>query len=399
MNQSIETTTTPRRDAAPMTERTRIWTTAGYYVAFVTLGLSAAVMGPTLPSLAERTHVRLDEISILFTARSLGYLIGSILGGHTFDRVRGHPVVALMLLIMAATLALVPVISSLVILAFVLLLLGIAESAVDVGANSLLIWLYRREVGPWMNGLHFAFGAGAFLSPIIVAQVILITGDITWAYWLLALIILPGVFWLPRLDSPVPERSVQEKHSRSTPWGTVVLIACFVLLYVGAEGGFGGWVFTYATKLGLSDAATAAYLTAGFWGALTVGRLLGIPLAARTTPRAILFWDMVLSIASIGVIAVWSGSALLLWVGAIGAGLGMASIYPTMLSFAERRMTITGQITGWIFLGAGAGGMVVPWLIGQLFERMGAWVTMYILLADLGLALILLAVLALHKQG
>ncbi|MGE5263916.1 MAG: MFS transporter [Acidobacteriota bacterium] len=398
MSQSIETTNPPRRDTARMPERTRISATAGYFVAFVTLGLSAAVMGPTLPALAERTHVRLDEISILFATRSLGYLIGSLVGGHAFDRRRGHPIVALMLLIMAATIALVPVISSLAILALVLLVLGIAESAVDVGCNSLLIWLYRREVGPWMNGLHFAFGAGAFLSPIIVAQVILITGDISWAYWLLALIILPGVFWLPRLDSPVPERSLQEKHTGSTPWGTVVLIACFVLLYVGAEGGFGGWIFTYATTLGLSDAATAAYLTAVFWGALTVGRLLGIPLAARMTPRAVLFWDMALSIVSIGMIALWSGSAMILWVGAVGAGLGMASIYPTMLSFAERRMTITGQITGWIFLGAGAGGMIVPWLIGQLFERMGAWVTMYILLADLGLALVLLAVLAIHRH-
>jgi FHS family Na+ dependent glucose MFS transporter 1 len=375
-----------------------MWTTAGYYVAFVTLGLSAAVMGPTLPSLAERTHVRLDEISILFAARSLGYLVGSLLGGHSFDRVRGHPIVALMLLVMAATLALVPVISSLGILAFVLLLLGIAESAVDVGCNSLLIWLYRRDVGPWMNGLHFAFGVGAFLSPIIVAQVILITRDITWVYWLLALFILPGIYWLLRLDSPVPERNVQGEYTGSTPWGTVFLIACFVLLYVGAEMGFGGWVYTYATTLGLSDAAAAAYLTAVFWGALTLGRLLSIPLAARATPRTILLWDMVLSIASIGIIALWSGSAMILWVGAVGAGLGMASIYPTMLSFAERRMTITGQITGLIFLGAGAGGMVVPWLIGQLFVRMGAWVTMYILLADLGLALILLAVLAIHKR-
>jgi len=38
-----------------------------------------------------------------------------------------------------------------------------------------------------MNALHFFFGVGAFVSPIIVAQAILMTGDITWAYWVLAL--------------------------------------------------------------------------------------------------------------------------------------------------------------------------------------------------------------------
>src|SRR5512135_992760 len=98
MTQTIESTApAARSDPVQMPARTRISATAGYYVAFVTLGLILAVTGPTLPSLAERTHVRLDEISIVFAVRSLGYLVGSLAGGHTFDRVRGHPVVGLML--------------------------------------------------------------------------------------------------------------------------------------------------------------------------------------------------------------------------------------------------------------------------------------------------------------
>ena len=48
--------------------------------------------------------------------------------------------------------------------------MGVAEGALDVGGNTLLIWVHRHKVGPFMNGLHFFFGAGAFLSPIIIAQ-------------------------------------------------------------------------------------------------------------------------------------------------------------------------------------------------------------------------------------
>ncbi len=51
----------------------------------------------------------------------------------------------------------------------------------------------------------------------------------------------------------------------------------FFFLYVGAEVGFGGWIFTYAVALDLGSETAAAYLTSAFWGALTFGRLLTIP--------------------------------------------------------------------------------------------------------------------------
>ncbi len=375
--------------------------TIGYYLAFITLGLVAAVTGPTLPALAERVHVHLDEISIVFATRSAGYLVGSLLGGHTYDRVPGHPVIALMLAVIATMMLLVPVIPVLWILATVLFIVGLAESAVDVGCNSLLIWLHRHAVGPWMNGLHFCFGVGAFIAPIVIAQVVLATGDITWAYWTLALLIVPGVLWLPRLASPLPQEVPHIQRTSATHWGIVFLLACFIFLYVGAEAAFGGWVFAYATNLHLADATMAAYLVAVFWGALTVGRFLGIPIAARLAPRVILVLDLIACLLAIGMIIVWSDSAAILWIGAIATGLGMASIYPAMLAFAGQQMTITGQITGWVSLGAGAGGMFLPWVIGQLFVVVGPHVTMLVLFADVtaGLALMLVILLyALHQR-
>ena len=43
-----------------------------------------------------------------------------------------------------------------------------------------------------------------------------------------------------------------------------------------------------------------------------------------------------------------------------------------MIAFAERHVAITGTATSW-FIGAVAiGGFVLPWLIGQLFDRTGS---------------------------
>jgi FHS family Na+ dependent glucose MFS transporter 1 len=126
---------------------------------------------------------------------------------------------------------------------------------------------------------------------------------------------------------------------------------------------------------------------------LTVGRLLAIPIAARVRPRYILLGDLVGCLVSIGLILVWPGSLAAVWLGTIGVGLSMASIFPTTISLAERRMTVTGQVTGWFFVGASAGGMLLPWLIGQMFESVGPQVVMTALWVDLALALGILFVL------
>jgi FHS family Na+ dependent glucose MFS transporter 1 len=362
--------------------------TIGYYLSFTALGLVAASLGPTIPGLAEHTHTQLSEISFLFSARSGGYLLGSQTSGRLYDRLPGHTVLILGLLVVSGMMALVPVIPLLWLLTLVLFITGIAEGCVDIGGNTLLVWVYGRDVGPYMNALHFFFGLGAFISPIIVAQAVIRSGDINWAYWLLALLMLPPVLWNFRNESPVP--AVVNKPTQdnpSLPAGPkpflIPLIGMFFFLYVGAEVSFGGWIFTYATERGLSDATNAAYLTSIFWGALTAGRLLSIPIAMRVRPRTILLIDLLGSLASVGSILIWPNSPLVLWGGALGTGVFMASIFPTLLSLAERRMTITGQITGWFFFGVGAGGMTVPWIIGQLFQTSGAQITMIVILIDL----------------
>ena len=408
--------------ATPPERAGQISKTIGYYAAFVALGLVMASLGPMLPGLAEHTQTRMSEISFLFTARSLGHLLGSFQGGRLYDRVPGHPLMAAVLIITAAMMALAPLISLLWLLAAVLLVLGIAEGTLDVGGNTLLVWVHRHKVGPFMNGLHFFFGLGAFLSPIIIAQTVLISDDITWAYWTLALLMLPVSVWLLRLPSPTSravskDGPVGRSNHRSTARLSgsaeltveaspkseaherllVALVALFFFLYVGAEISFGGWIFTYAVALGLGGETTAAYLTSAFWGALTLGRLLAIPIAARLRPCSILLGGLVGCLASVGIILLWPNASAAIWLGTLGMGLSMASIFPTTLSLAERHMAITGRVAGWFFIGASAGGMSLPWLIGQLFESIGPRIMMSAILTDLIVTVGVFAVLILHS--
>jgi FHS family Na+ dependent glucose MFS transporter 1 len=369
---------------------TALGQTMGYYVAFVGLGLIMASLGPTLNELAHLTHSPLSDISILFSARAFGGLIGAWLGGRFYDHRAGHPVMVRVVCIMAALALVIPWVSWLWLLVGAMLTLGIAESTLDVGSNTLLVWVHGERVGPYMNALHFFFGVGAFLSPLIVAHAMLLTNNVTWAYSTLALLLLPCIAWLARVRSPLAPHVADQTVAKPVNGFVLLLIIAFFFLYSSAESSFGGWVFTYALALGLSDATQAAYLTAMFWGALTVGRLLAIPLALRLRAQTILVLGLLGCLLSL-VVMLWSNSFMLTGVGALGVGLGMAPLFPTMIAVAERQLTITGRITGWFFVGGSLGNMSIPWLIGQLFEPWGPRITMTIILLVMTLAGVALA--------
>jgi FHS family Na+ dependent glucose MFS transporter 1 len=386
------TTTLPTQADSSAT-RDRLVKTAAYYAAFIGLGLGIAALGPTLPGLAEHTRTHLSSISFLFTAHNLGYLVGSLCAGQIYDRVRGHPVMGGVLVILAAMMFLIPLMPLLWLLTAAVFVLGVAGGLLDVGGNTLLVWVHRDRVGPYMNGLHFFFGVGALLSPVIIAQLVLMSGDITWAYWVLGLFLLPVAVWLLRLPSPISLVESRGDVPVRTNHLLVGLIVLLFVMYVGAEYSMGGWLYTYAVATKLATTTTAAYLTSTFWGSFTLGRLLGVPISMRVRPRYILFSDFVVSIVGIGAILLWPASAAVLWAGVVVTGLGMASVFPVIISFAGRRMTITGRITGWFFAGVALGGMTLPWLIGQLFEPIGPSIAMVAMLSFLVGALCVLRVI------
>jgi FHS family Na+ dependent glucose MFS transporter 1 len=367
-------------------------TTTAYYLAFILLGLTVAADGPALLKLAAHTSSTLDQISLIFFFGSLGYLVGSYIGGRIYDRVPGHRFMSSVLILLGVSIALVPVISSRAAFFTVILILGLAKGALDVGCNTLLLWVHNETVGPYMNGLHAFFGLGSFIAPLIVAQALAITGDIHWVYWFFAVAAFPLAIWIWNLPSPVA-RTVPAHHENA-PFPVIpvaIMVLCFVL-YVGGEAGYGAWIYTYAFKLNFGTEVTAAYLTSAFWGSFTLGRLLGIWVSMRARPMTILSIDFAGCLVSLGLILFFNESATLLWIGTILFGISQASIFPTFLTLAEERMHITGTITGWFLVGAGLGGMILPWLIGQAFVRIGAGAMISIILANVALNVLMLFV-------
>jgi FHS family Na+ dependent glucose MFS transporter 1 len=346
--------------------------TVAYYLAFILLGLTLGAEGPTLPKLAENTSSTLDQISLIFFSGSLGYLLGSYISGRIYDRLPGHQFLAGVILLLGIIIAFVPVATALWMLLVITLIAGFAKGALDVGGNTLILWVHHEKVGPFMNGLHALFGVGAFVGPLIVARVLMVTNNIYWVYWTLAIAAFPIAALIWSLPSPSP-RATPEEH-KDTPLPVLplaIMVLCFVL-YVGSEVGYGNWIYTYAIQLGLGTEITSAYLASAFWGAFTLGRLVAIPISTRLRPISILYIDFAGCLLSLGLILLFRDSATVLWIGSILLGISFASIFPTFLTLSEERMHVTGTMAGWFLVGGSIGGMILPWGIGQAFVRIGA---------------------------
>jgi FHS family Na+ dependent glucose MFS transporter 1 len=161
---------------------------------------------------------------------------------------------------------------------------------------------------------------------------------------------------------------------------------------VGGEAGYGAWIYTYAFTLKFGTEVTAAYLTSAFWGSFTLGRLLGIWVSTQAKPLTILYLDFAGCLVSVGLVLLFPGSDIILWIGTILFGISQASIFPTFLTLAEERMHITGTIAGLFLVGAGVGGMILPWLIGQAFVQVGAGAMMALIFVGVVLNLLMLVV-------
>ncbi|MBN1260359.1 MAG: MFS transporter [Anaerolineae bacterium] len=376
----------------------RLVRTAAYYLGFIVLGLFTASTGPTVQGLARHTGTELGEISVIFSMGSVGYLLGSLLAGRLYDRLPGHRLMGGMVLVMMVLGAVIPTIPVLWVLAAIFVLMGTAQAMLDVGANTLVVWNHGDKVGPFMNGLHFFFGVGAFISPVIAGWAIGASGDINWAYWTLSLAALPAGLWLLSLPSPKGPSDAERGARPEVNVLLLALVVAFFVLYVGAEISFGNWIFTYATQSGAVAEQSAYLLNSVFWGALTVGRLAAIPVAAALKPRTILMANLAGALLGLVIILLFPGFSAAIWVGAGLVGLSMASCFPTMVSYAERRMTITGAVTSWFFVGASTGGMILPWLIGQLFETVGPRGMMAAVFIDLLLEVGVLAALVVYSR-
>lgn len=136
-------------------------------LAFFTLGLCIAIPGPTLLDLGDRVNTDTTHMALIFSARSVGYLLGALVGGFLFDIFDKQLLLTVTLFLASVATVIIPWAATLVILAVMFSLQGVAMGLLDTGGNVFCVRLWGGKSPPYMQALHFAFGIGAFIAPLI----------------------------------------------------------------------------------------------------------------------------------------------------------------------------------------------------------------------------------------
>jgi MFS family permease len=116
------------------------------FLSFFAIGMALASLGPVFLELARQTNSTIGETGYLFPGRSVGYLLGSSVGGPLFDKYNGNRILSGGLFLASAGTALIPVVKHIWLEAIVTAAQGIAMGVLDTGGNVMLIRLFHKNV-------------------------------------------------------------------------------------------------------------------------------------------------------------------------------------------------------------------------------------------------------------
>lgn len=151
----------------------------------------------------------------------------------------------------------------------------------------------------------------------------------------------------------------------------VILIGCLLFFQSGVEFTLGGFISTYLTRGQTMSIQTASWILAGYWAALILARILSSRLLLNADPHRVVVIAAVAACAAAsaaGLLAdpVFASAAI------VATGLTLSPIYPTVLGIAgSHYRQHSGTVFGILFTIALCGGMLLPWISGQLAQRTG----------------------------
>ncbi|ELK03317.1 major facilitator superfamily domain-containing protein 4A isoform X2 [Pteropus alecto] len=187
---------------------------------------------------------------------------------------------------------------------------------------------------------------------------------------------------LPTKSQPYPAHEdlfscCQRKNFRGAPYSffAIHITAALVLFMTdGMTGAYSTFVYSYAVEKPLSMGhKVAGYLPSLFWGFITLGQLVSIPISSKVKPATMVFINVVGVVVTYLVLLAFSYNVIFLFVGTASLGLFLSSTFPSMLAYTEDILQYKGCATTVLVTGASIGEMSLQMLVGWIFQAQGSY--------------------------
>ena len=343
------------------------------YLSLALYGYFLNVLGPITPFLKDELRLTYTVSSFHFTAFAVGILLVGVGGHWVIQRIGQGP--SLWLGLFGISLS-------------ALLLLAGRDPLITIGASflmglvgSLIIAIVPAALSDQHGGMKAVALSEANViasllatsAPLLVGWFVRSLGEWRWALGLMAFAPLL-LFLLFRGDSsPAAASSPTEKLSQpKQPLPPLFWVYWTgIVLGVSAEFCMVFWSADYLEQvLGLTKAGSAQAVSL-FLAGMIVGRIISSRLVQRFSTRAVVSVSIV--VAGIGFLLFWRTENVFIALnGLFLTGLGIASLYPLILSLAINASNgNTIQAGARATLASGTAILALPLLLGRLADAVG----------------------------
>lgn len=334
------------------------------------LGLVDASLGVAWPSLRAGFGRGLSDLGILLVFISIGYLTASIGYGRLHTRFGTGVLILTGAGLIAGGVAGIAFAHQWSVVVLSAAVIGLGGGLVDTGLNAHAALAF--DVGS-INLLHACYGLGATLGPGVITMSLVVSDVWRGGYAVLAILQVVSTVaiwkWRTQWAGAEPETGI-ERHAGGRPLAKALLLVLF-FLYTGLEVGTGQWAFTLLREgRGMATAAAGTWV-AVYWAGLTAGRFgFGI-VGDRFRSSRIL--DSSMGVALVGLAWLWFDPGGLGMIGLPVAGLGLAAVFPTLVSQTPFRIgrTASTRNIGYQLAAANLGAAGVPWVLGIVADNRG----------------------------
>jgi fucose permease len=381
-----------------MDKRT-LWA-AALFLFVVGDGAATQVRGALLPSIKESFTVSDSLLGFVAPAGTVGYLVAAVAVGFAAHRIDTRRFLLLGAGGTAAVLLLLSQVSSYPLLLVLLLGQGLTIGVFRGLDRPLLGTLYPEDRGRLFNLYALAWAVGAVAGPLFVNQV-LATSDWRLTFLVLALVFLPSLVVLTRLELPT-----EDLHSRSFSIAefrallrnpAVAGMAVALLFSGGIEGGFFTWLPTFTGQFfgrSTANVSLSVLLLAYIPGRFTYSRLTD-----RVRPLVLVLTLALLSLPAL-VYVVLVGDGYGIFVGIFVLGFCISGFFPTLSAFGIDSVPEHSGPVNAIAISANFLGLsVLPVVMGIVSDRADITTAMQVLVvAMLALVLVVSAKLSFDRR-
>ena len=358
-------------------------------------------LGPITPFLKDELRLSYTVSSLHFTAFAAGILLVGLVGQVLIPRVGQESALWIGAFGISVSAAVLIFVRSVFFTVGASFFMGSFGSLILVTVPSILSDRHGGSRPVALSEANLTASLVSIAAPLLVGWAAHLPGGWRWALGIVALAPFLARPWFGRFTpcravSPALDSSPGRRALPGLYW----LLWAALFLAVSVEFCMIFWSASYlTTRLGVSK-ATAAQAVALFLGGMVVGRLAGSRLVRHFPIARLLIASVVL--AGLGFGLFWGPRNIgVVLVGLLVTGLGVASLYPLVLSLAIGVTQDSVRASVRATLASGGAILALPLVLGRLADAVGIWAAygvVVVLLAGI-LAVLVVAAARVRQPG